>query len=167
MAGGTHIPVEVFEAEGVSVVRPTGPCTIAICETLTRYVQQVGERGVRELYLDLSGAEWLDSTFTGLLLALATGKRRPQVRVYLHRPSESARKALENMHVASLLPVVDQLPPHGPNGRLLEPVELSAARTGELVIDAHEELIAADARNAPRFGPVVDVFRKSHNAGKA
>jgi anti-anti-sigma factor len=166
MAGGTHIPVEVFESEGVSVVRPSGACTIAICETLTEYVRQVDQRGVRELYLDLSGADWLDSTFTGLLLALAAGKRRPQARMYLYRPSEAARKTLENMHVASLLPVVDALPPHGPTGRLLEPVELSRDRAGDLVIDAHEELIAADSRNAPRFGPVVDVFRKSRDAGK-
>lgn len=144
------------------VLRPEGRCTAVLGDAIGRYIKRLPEGSGRELYVDLSAAEMIESTFAGLLLSLAL-RRDGAAAVSLHllRPSGPVVAALANMNVLRFFDVCDGLatPPASWTAMAVDcadPKELA-----ELIVRAHEGLIAADSRNAAAFGGVVRCFKES------
>ncbi len=160
MAGGTHIPVWTGRVGATLVVRPEGACTVAICETLEAGLKRLVDASIQQVCFDLSGAEWLDSTFTGFLVGLATRGRRGGPQIHLLRPSERVRKCLQDMHVLKLFRIEDALEAQPAGWEQLPQIEADAPGTARRVVDTHEELIRADERNEAVFAPVVKLFRE-------
>jgi anti-anti-sigma regulatory factor len=143
------------------VIRPMGSCTMAIAGLVQSRVKRCRRPQTTDLYFDLSQADAIDSTFTGLLLSLVTSKADADVpNVHLLAPSASVMDALGRMHVLVLFDVCSSManPP-------TEWQELTADPAGpdeltDLVIDAHQQLIDADPRNVKPFGRVVEGLRE-------
>ncbi len=160
MAGGTQIPVQVGYNNSSVIIKPDGDCTVAICPTIRHFLQQISAAGTVEVCFDLSQVPSMDSTFIGLMLAMAEGRRDSSLpRVALAAPSAGALMNLERMFVKQMFRLIDQ-----PTGDAIEWKELPAdqsdgAEVADLVIEAHENLIQADERNRATFGGVVEAFK--------
>ena len=160
MMGGSQTAIYVGQCRKLAVIRPHGRCTALVCTGLRQYLQQMIRPGVEDVYFDLSDAEWLDSTFIGLLISYVQRKSDPQVpAIHLVRPSKAVLDNLGSMYVLPLFDVCDA-PPEEPTGwtRLPDPAA-SAEQLADVVVSAHESLIDADERNEAAFGGVVKTFR--------
>lgn len=165
MAVPTQVEIGACPEHGILAMRFEGPCTAVIAATVRDALDKVVGDPVRKLYFDLSSAESVDSTFTGLLVSRVIAKDTGETCTFhLAGPSGPVRKALETMHVLRLFNVSDQLPEVSFTWHKLELNPPEAERMADIVASTHQALIDADKRNAPIFGRVVEMFR---NAGKS
>ena len=72
-------------------------------------------------------------------------------------------QALERMYVLGLFDVVASLPEVPNEWQELSPAPVSTEGLTELVVQAHQELINADKRNAPAFRTLITTLRASQN----
>ncbi len=159
---------QVAADAGRIVLRPEGRCTAVLADAIGRYLQRLPDGAGRELYFDLSAAEMIESTFAGLLLAIALKRERAAaLSMQLLRPSEPVVSALRNMNVLRFFQVCDALE-GAPAASVAVPVEeADPKQLAELIVRAHEGLIAADPRNAAVFGGVVRCFKGSGDSRTA
>lgn len=166
MAGGSAVPVYAARQGNLLIVRPDGACTVAICETVRTALQQFVAGGVTEVCFHLARADWLDSTFTGFLVSLVNDREPFPASVSLARLSDGARKVLSQMYVLSLFPIRELPPGEHLQWERLPEVSADAGEFADRVIDSHERLIGADARNAEQFQAVVNVFKAQRDRGR-
>jgi len=160
MASRKHIPAAVCRSGSRVVVKLSGACTATLCERVQVCVAALSKPLTSDLYFDLAEADWLDSTFAGFLVSLATGKAGPTMPdIHLLNLSEGAAQSLSNIHVLRLFDVPDAAPVLPAEWQELPAEPVDVARVRRLVIDSHEALIEADERNATTFQHVVDLFR--------
>lgn len=164
MAGAKAVRVEVGRSGGVVVIRPLGPCTVAICGTVLNYLKHIRTADTTDIYFDLSQANGIDSTFTGFLVALVTTEAdSPVPAIHLLAPSEAVVAALERMYVLALFDVVAAIPQPPTEWQELAAERVRSEGLTELVVQAHQELINADKRNAPAFRTLVATLRASQS----
>ena len=160
MAIASQILVAASEDRTTVVLKPTGRCTMGICETLHAYLRQLPSLDKADLYVDLSEADFIDSTFTGFLLSLARKKRDSKAPAFhLLRPSEQVLRTLGTMGVRSMFNIRQSIANEPTKWRALTANRPDPTRAADLVIDAHQELVDADACDAEEFARVVKVFR--------
>ena len=160
MTDGVQILVAVCDRPRTVAVKPLGRCRIGVCDVFQRFVRRFHTPDTTDIFFDLSGAESIDSTFAGILVALATKKRHPETPdVHLVHPSPSVTNTLTTMHVLPLFDICEAMPDSPTQWTALHAEPLRPDQVPDLVIDAHQALIDADERNEAEFGPVVDVFR--------
>jgi anti-anti-sigma factor len=160
MSGACEISVYVERDSRVVVVRAAGSCRATVCPSLRAYFEWMRKPVVQDVYLDLSAAEYVDSTFIGFLVSSSQGCRsdgRPDL--HLAAPSPTVRKALEQMHLSKHFDFVAEMPTMAGSVEELPRINASNAEMADLIVKAHEALIAADPRNEPEFRRVVDGFR--------
>lgn len=160
MSNARNISILTGLCRGQPVIRLQGPCTFAACERIRKYLDPFRKPATTDLYFDLSEVPWIDSTFAGFLVSLAT-RRHAQDRPELHliAPSEGVLDALGQMHLIVLFDILQALDENVSEWKELPADDGSAQQTGDMVIECHERLIEADPRNAKAFGPVVEAFR--------
>lgn len=164
MAGGTHIPIFACHEGGRLILRPSGACTVSVCGGLKGYLSGCKKPEITDVYFDLSDAAGLDSTFIGLLLAMATRNSDPAApALHLVAPSAQATEALQRMYVMPLFHVQPTPPETCSTWVSLALEKAGPAQTADVVVQAHESLIEADLRNAPSCQPVVEGFRLEKN----
>jgi len=132
---------------------------MTICEALGSFLKTCCRPEATDLYFDLSSVDWLDSTFVGFLLSHGVKNidaSRPAI--HLFAPSAQVLDIFRTMHVLRLFDICDRVPAPA-EWRELPKQCPTPSRVADLVIDAHEELIQADPRNASTFQPVVNHFR--------
>ncbi|MCK6485529.1 MAG: hypothetical protein HUU22_06915 [Phycisphaerae bacterium] len=165
MAEPDHPRVRIGRGASGVIVQPVGACTAVMCDAIRMFVDRLCPADAEDLLIDLSRADSLDSTFAGMLLAMArpTADADLTARLHLLNPSSPACEALRRMRVLGLFDVRQD-----GSADATEWTELprdvspeSVERLRALIIDAHERLIAADPRNADVFRPVVDTFRRN------
>jgi anti-anti-sigma regulatory factor len=162
MASVTKVRVEAGWSGSALVIKPLGPCTVAICGDVLNYLKRLSAAEVTDIYFDLSEAGAIDSTFAGFLVALATsGTDAPVPAAHLLAPSEPVVQALERMYVLGLFDVCPAMPQPPTEWQELPAEPLSSEKLTDLVIEAHQELINADRRNAPAFRTLVATLQAS------
>ena len=126
------------------------------CPSLRRWVEERVSRGCASVWIDLSRATHLDSTFIGTLLIL---NRRLLAgggeRILLAAPSAACAQLLNHMHVQNQF-VVSNDPPeprHWQDELRVEANTLSSYGFKQSVVDAHQEL-------ADLGGPASEQFRE-------
>jgi anti-sigma B factor antagonist len=135
------------------------------CPALRKFTEAMIARGYRDFSLDLAACEHMDSTFMGTLAGISQ-----QLRTLgggtLRTLNVSPRNAdlFENLGLNHLFAVE----PSGPEpvmpsvaGAKLLPLPCDSGTTGdrELVLAAHEALVAANPENADRFRDVLDYLK--------
>lgn len=163
----SEIRVRVDTEAGRTVIQPVGACRAGVCPSLRAYLDWAQPPAIREVYFDLSETEFVDSTFIGLLLSTVrppSGGDRP---MHLVGPSGEICKLLHLMHLESVFHIIDALPPAEGAWQTLSTQCEDTDALADLIIDAHQALIDADARNEPAFRRVVDGFRAKREGGDA
>ncbi len=160
MPGLANITTAIDDTNGLVLIKATGRCTMGVCPALQAYLRPFQTPEKTAIYFDLSGAETIDSTFTGLLLSLATKKINAHTpSLHLFQPSDRVREALATMHVLSFFDITPDWPATATTWTPLPTALADPKAAADLIIESHENLIEADERNKDEFGKVVRTFK--------
>jgi hypothetical protein len=157
----------VARAGDAVYVRVTGLGTMANAPILKAFVDKMIEEGFRRFVVDLEPCRGIDSTFMGTLLDVATSARegpRPPKKsasdegepgVLLVNVDDHCRKQLVSVGLDAFLPIAPDkvVLPSGLELRALDMADVPPQERLKLVLKAHQELVAIDARNEAKFGP--------------
>lgn len=149
-------------------VNPNGRATQRICPTadrmVTEYLAAAGTASNPQIVIDLTGCDWVDSTFAGWLLGLRKRLTRRGGSIVVGGCAARCRQSLERMHVAELFSFVAVERPAELRQIPCRTTDRPEPAALKLMLEAHEELLQADASNARTFGPVTDVIRRQIDA---
>jgi anti-sigma B factor antagonist len=136
-------------------VRVSGRGTFQNSAGLKQFAAEMTRRGHREFVVDLENCEMMDSTFLGTLagIALAVG---PEGSLTVARPNARNRDVLQNLGLDRIFTVSDQAPSPYP-GAMKDAAPQKARR--ETIVEAHENLAAANPENAIRFKDVLEFLQ--------
>lgn len=165
MLEALHKPVFLVDAySDPVVVRVEGRACFTGSASLQDFFHQMMEQGKTRFVMDLQHCTSMDSTFLGVLAgeALELRRREPAGSLVLCRVGPRNLELVRNLGLHRLLtvdagaspPAVGQPAAPLANGRAHG--ELEAAH---LVLEAHENLIAADPANRGKFQDVLAFLR--------
>lgn len=149
-------------------IRVTGRGSFKCSGILKELVQKQAEKGYYNYILDLLHCEQMDSTFMGTITGLAQRLRqKKQGALKVTNVSESNQKLMENLGLDELFPIRplslgSEMPKLG-DECFCDPMELvkvteDKTATQEIVISAHQALIAADQKNIEKFKDLFEVM---------
>jgi anti-anti-sigma factor len=133
--------------------------------SLKKFVHAMIQRGYREFIIDLGACEHMDSTFMGTLTGISQNLRElGQGSLRTLNVSPRNVELLENLglnFLFSVEPLGAELKTPAEQGAelMVLPAEIGCEK--ELVLAAHEALVAANPLNAARFKDVLDYLRGS------
>lgn len=116
--------------------------------------------GKRGLTIDLSGCDYLDSTFLGMIHEVVAKGDQAGIRVNVQRIGESVRSSFEELSMDLVLQHI-----HGPAEPLphMEPLVQTAPDQGTLhqrILRAHDVLVSLSDENREKFQGVVEMLKK-------
>ena len=150
----------VAESADVIVVRIDGPATMAIGPSFSALCEHYRDERHRPILVDLSGCEWLDSTFAGCLLSQSVRSRSDQAANFtLVAASPGCRDALDKLGVTEMLLDESATLPSQITFEPVSPETFSPDRVAETVVDAHDRLAAVNEANQRTFGTLAAAFR--------
>lgn len=111
--------------------------------------------------MDLKDCRGADSTFLGVLAGLANNTATRGGKVVLTRPNEALLGVIHNLGLDRLLQLAPSLDAdHIAGGGVALPKEtLSELEQAKILLQAHENLIAANPGNSPLFMDVVEFLK--------
>jgi anti-anti-sigma factor len=155
-----------YKSEGTTLfMKATGHVTALVCPPLkaAAFERLDTEPAVRKVYLDLSGCEYMDSTFLGLIVG--TQKRfarlpggEPRKSIVLLAVNEACKGLLRTIGVLGMVELSD-----APIAFPSDIVRLSGdSRTSaRFLLDAHEELSELSSENRKRFSALTTVLKSA------
>jgi anti-sigma B factor antagonist len=129
------------------------------------FYQQLLKEKVDRFVIDLEACTYLDSTFLGILLGLGL-KLRAAGNGLLHILNASQRNVelLKNLGLDRLINIdTKRAELNGVTHQKLEEIDCpiaTKAEAGPTILEAHENLMAFDPRNVPKFKDVVEFLRE-------
>ena len=149
-------PFEAARSNGALYVKVRGLGSMNNAPTLEAFAEKALGDGVTKLVLDLKRCTGVDSTFMGLILGLSNRLRETGdgSGIVLVNVDEHALKQLKSVGVDAFVSVKEgktRLPP-ALKMTELKGVDLSERERLKLMVRAHKDLVAADARNEAKFG---------------
>lgn len=156
--------IKVGSLDGALYICVGGRATRAVCPTATRIVDDyLAVHGTGAMVIiDLSGCEWVDSTFAGCLVALRK-RLTGDGRVQLTGCSEICRGSLARMRLDTLLDLVALDPPEKLTEIACTPREKPTPDDIRLMLDAHRALMKLGPENERVFGPIVQMLEAQLN----
>ncbi len=160
-------------------VRVSGTANHENADCIREFLAGRFEKGWRQFVIDLGDCKGIDSTFIGMLYRLATKveKEDPHGVVDVINPGERNAKSIRKLGLDDRIHI-DLEGSRWQRERALVDANLrmqpccgpvDKIRHAELILDAHEALIAANEENRSRFCDVVEFLRQeleSQTAGK-
>lgn len=151
--------MQVGFAGPVAWVRVDGRGTFQNSTGLKEFATEMMRRGHLEFVIDLGSCELMDSTFMGTLagIAMRLGK---EGKLHVTRPNARCRQVLKNLGLDRIISVEEEAPGPAPGDPLTNaegnpPCEAKR----ETIIEAHENLVAANPENAVRFKDVLEFLK--------
>jgi len=159
--------VQVGLAGPVVWVRVEGRGTFQNSTGLKEFATEMMKRGHKEFVIDLKNCELMDSTFMGTLAGIAMRLGSPG-KLHVVHPNARCRQVLKNLGLDRVVSVDDDAPVATP-GEPLRDAEGNPPREAkrETIIEAHENLVAADPANAVRFKDVIEFLKHKDPSGEA
>lgn len=157
------------KAEGIFWIRPEGRGNFQCSPEIKSAVEEVIEKGRRQVVIDLQGIKGMDSTFMGMLAGLALRLQDDGKKLNLAGVSEKNRDSLEDLGIDDLM---DIDPPsaawRGKAGEIredLKPVG-SADRPDmtEHVLRCHRNLSDLNKENEIKFRTVLQMLEQGQRA---
>lgn len=148
-------------------VRVAGRGTFQNSTGLKEFAAEMTQRGHRDFVIDLNDCELMDSTFMGTLAGIAM-RLGSGGKLHVVHPNARCRQVLKNLGLDRVVSVDDDAPVGAP-GEPLRDAEGNPPREAkrETIIEAHENLVAADPANAVRFKDVIDFLKHKDPSGEA
>ncbi len=159
--------VQVGLAGPVVWVRVDGRGTFQNSTGLKEFAAEMTRRGHREFVIDLRSCELMDSTFMGTLAGIAM-RLGTEGKLHIVHPNARCRQVLKNLGLDRIVSVEEEAPANAP-GPPLRDAEGNPPREAkrETIIEAHENLVAANPENAVRFKDVLDFLKHQEPSEKA
>lgn len=160
-------------ANGQVYVRVVGRGTFQNAQPLRQFaLEKIEQEGLEEFVVDLGQCQGMDSTFLGVLAGIGLRLRQNGRTSTVHIVNISPRNMellqtlgldrlfTMNSHASPPLADVDyQQLPDTDLTQLTHP--LDKGETTDLMIEAHDNLIRADGRNAPKFKELARFLREA------
>ena len=159
--------MQVGLAGSVVWVRVEGRGTFQNSTGLKEFATEMMKRDHKEFVIDLKNCELMDSTFMGTLAGIAM-RLGSAGKLHVVHPNARCRQVLKNLGLDRVVSVDDDAPVGAP-GEPLRDAEGNPPREAkrETIIEAHENLVAADPANAVRFKDVIDFHKHKDPSGEA
>jgi anti-sigma B factor antagonist len=163
----SHGTIEVGTYDQTVLVRVKGRGLFHNSQALKKYVNLLIDSGYRTVVIDARDCDYMDSSFLGTLTGFAIRlKKQDDGRVEFINMNDTVKATLHTIglnHVFRLSAVKNP----GPIATVpLALEELSKRQLTEFLLEAHENLIAADTGNAERFRNVREALLKELKAGQ-
>ncbi len=151
------------------VVRIDGRASFLNCGALKDFFAVMLRQGKHRFIVDFKQCASMDSTFLGVLagVALELNRQGPPARLTLVRVGERNLELIRNLGLHRLA-VVDpgvSLAPAAAGSLAIEGGARSELESARMMLEAHENLIAADPDNAAKFQDVLTFLRSRLGAG--
>jgi len=170
-------------AKGISVncaghnvhVRVVGRGTFQNGQPLRRYAQDMLAQGCDEFFVDLNQCQGMDSTFLGVLAGIGLKLSQTDAKGRVHIVNVSARnmELLQTLGLDRLFDVNITGRDHTrhpfpsetdflllPHSETVDTTQrLSKHDTASFMLEAHDDLVRADPRNAPKFQDLTKFLR--------
>lgn len=134
---------------------------------LKEVAAELTRRGHREFVVDLKDCELMDSTFMGTLAGIAF-KLSPDGNLRVIGANDRCRSVLQNLGLDRVFRVEEAAATIPPGAALRETAGRAPGETErETIIEAHENLVAANPENAIRFKDVLEFLKHGDRADQA
>jgi anti-anti-sigma factor len=153
------------------LIRIEGRASFQNSSSLRDFIQEMIRQGKKKLVIDFIGCSSMDSTFLGVLAgaAIELRKQQPPGSFVLSRLSQRNLELVRNLGLHRLLTIDDLnsgLPEAGQSFKPLgSHVNLTEIENARLVLEAHENLVAADSDNKTKFQDVLTFLRNRIEQG--
>lgn len=142
-------------------IRALGHVTAALCPELKAkcFARFEAQPPVAAVDLDLSGCDYMDSTFLGLIVGITKklmAASRRKIRIY--GINDTCLGLLKTIGVLGLVEIATVKPDFPAD---LERVGRGAVATAEFLLDAHDELSNLSDENRARFSALSTMLRDS------
>jgi anti-anti-sigma factor len=155
------------------VVRIEGRASFANSGSLKDFIAEMIRQGRTRFIIDFAACTSMDSTFLGVLAGAALELRRrvPPGGLTLSRVAERNLELIRNLglHRLATVDAGDFRLNFSGAAQALDPQAQNEIESARLVLEAHENLVQADAGNAARFQDVLAFLRHrvgARDAGK-
>lgn len=145
------------------IVRIEGRASFANSGSLKDFIAEMIRQNKTRFVIDFAACTSMDSTFLGVLAgaALELRRRQPPGSLLLARVGERNLELIRNLGLHRLATVDAGNFPLNFNGgvQALAPQARNEIESARLVLEAHENLVDADAANAAKFQDVLSFLR--------
>jgi anti-anti-sigma factor len=159
-----HDQGSIFYAmlDGHYVIKFVGEVRLTLCSALDQHLESIlSQRKCEHLLVDLTDAEFLDSTTLGLIakIAIRAKERRlaPPVLVSTH---EDVTRMLMSMGFDSIFVILDTLPENASELKEIPMVQESVDTTQERIISAHKVLMSLNQANHDAFSSLITALEE-------
>lgn len=146
-------------------VRVAGRGTFQNSTGLKEFAAEMMGRGHREFTVDLKDCELMDSTFMGTLAGIAL-RLGSEGKLHVVRANSRCRQVMKNLGLDRIVALEDE-PAAGEVSPPLHDAEGNPPREAkrETIIEAHQNLVAADPGNEVRFKDVIEFLQHKAPGG--
>jgi anti-anti-sigma regulatory factor len=148
-------------------VQVYGKANYLNCNHFREFMESMLRADKAEIHINFAECKGMDSTFLGILAgsALELKRHSPPGRLSISNLSEHNSELITNLGLQSLFHMEN--PPSGENStKNLKSLENREVDDASEVLNAHENLVEAEADNAARFEDVI-TFLKSQVEGES
>ena len=146
-------------------VKASGHVTALVCPQLKAaiFARLETEPRVDAVYFDLSGCEYMDSTFLGLIVGAQKRFAQGQANrtIVLLAVNEACKGLLRTIGVLGMVRLSDEAIAFPPD---LERLSSGMRADARLLLDAHEELSELSPENRKRFSALTTVLKSAVEA---
>lgn len=149
------------------VIRIEGRASFMNSAAVKDFIAEMLRQGKTRLVVDFQHCASMDSTFLGVLAgtALELRKLSPPGTLILARAGERNLELIHNLGLHRLA-VVEAAGPAAAGGQALAAPRQGELENARLVLEAHENLVAADGANAAKFQDVLAFLRNRVTGGR-
>ena len=153
--------IEIALLARIGYVRVSGLATMHNCGALAELCNMVLGRECDAIVFDLKQCTGMDSTFMGVMAGLARRRPKGPSPVIVVNADDHAVRLMDGLGLSHVVDVREE-PMDVPDVGVQELHDewTNEADKVAFVTQAHENLIAIDARNQERFGPLIEAFAK-------
>ncbi|MDP2715769.1 STAS domain-containing protein [Rheinheimera sp.] len=119
------------------------------------------QMGCNRVVVDLNEASFMDSTYIGLLASLARYCQQQQLpRPTLFSTHTEVNELLFGLCLEQAFDIIQQPTQHAVDMATVSAQHYSDQQQGQMILRAHEALIALNEKNKSAFAPVVDLLKQ-------
>jgi anti-sigma B factor antagonist len=164
-AGASQILVWVESPR--ACIRVVGRAAVEGARQFKTLIQRLESKGIHQFCIDLAECRIMDSTFSGVLAALASGPDPSScgtgtARFTVINPNARVRDLLDNLGVLPLVQVIEGTTLTMPGGGVEEinPSAASKSETTRCCLEAHQFLMDLKPENRQRFAEVTRLLEE-------
>lgn len=149
----------IKEQANTIYIRAQGHVTAALCSDLkSRIFERLEAKPpVENVFVDLSGCDYMDSTFLGLLVGINKRFLRYSERpLSIVRPTPPCTELLKTIGILRLVKVIGKTVKFPDSMESVEPAEKA---TAAFLLDVHENLMDLSDANKSRFSTLYSILK--------